>query len=314
MACGAKKTEKIPATDEHNYIIMDVDSDVYSATIGDDGSKTYTCTGCGTQDVEVIPAVAPIKVSASSFVYTGKVRRPAVTVTDRVGDKLPTDKYRVKYSEPSSKAPGKYTVTVSAGDDEDMRSGSTYYFSKTLTYKILPRQVTGLKVSKTAKDQITLTWTKLAEAKYYKVEQSADGKTWKAAATVSANTATVKNLKAGTKYQFRVKALDAKKAVAGKVSAVVKTGTRTAAPVVTLRSTKSKTATASWKKVAGATKYIVWKSTDNKKWTKVTTTTKLTVTLTKLAAGKRIYVKVYAVNAFGRNSAASKVKYVTVKK
>ena len=80
-----------------------------------------------------------------------------------------------------------------------------------------------------------------------------------------------------------------------------------------MKSSKSKTATASWKKVTGASEYIVYKSTDGKKWSKAKTTTKLTYTLTNLKAGKTIYVKVQALNAYKRASAYSSVKRVKVK-
>ena len=180
--------------------------------------------------------------------------------------------------------------------------------------KMTLAQVTGLKASAVAETSIKLTWTKIAGAKYYKVEQSTDGKTWKAIKTVDANSYTVSKLKAGTKYQFRVTALDGTKRISGKASAILKTGTLTSAPTVTLKSSKSKTAVATWKKVTGATSYIVYKSTDGKKWTKVTATTARTCSITKLTGGKKIYVKVTAVNAYSKESAASSVKNVTVKK
>ncbi|MGN1118404.1 MAG: fibronectin type III domain-containing protein, partial [Acutalibacteraceae bacterium] len=189
-----------------------------------------------------------------------------------------------------------------------------YTGTKKLTYTINPKQVTGLKASSIKTTSLKLTWTKVTGAKYYKVEKSTDGKKWTTVKTVSTNSLTVTKLKAGTKYQFRVTALDSTKKIAGKASAVLKTGTLTGAPSVTLKSSKSKTATASWKKVTGAAKYVVYKSTDGKKWTKVATTTKTTYTLTKLTGGKKVYVKVTALNAYGVASAYSSAKSVTVKK
>ena len=109
--------------------------------------------------------------------------------------------------------------------------------------------------------------------------------------------------------------LDSTKKVAGKASAVLKTGTLCAKPTISsLKSAKAGQATVAWGKVTGASKYIVYKSTDNKKWTKVTTTNKTSYMLTKLTGGKKIYVKIVAVNAYSKNSADSAVKSVTVKK
>lgn len=187
------------------------------------------------------------------------------------------------------------------------------YGIKCATYPV-PAKVAGLKASAVKKTSIKLTWNKAKNAKYYVVQQSTDGKTWKTLATVTANSYNVSGLKTATKYQFRVKGMDSTKKYSGSYSAVLKTGTLTVAPSVTLKSTKAKTAVANWKKVIGAKSYIVYKSTDNKKWTKVGETTKLTYNLTKPTGGKKIYVKVVAVNAYGKNSAYSAVKNVTVKK
>lgn len=169
-------------------------------------------------------------------------------------------------------------------------------------------------VSSVTATSVKLTWTKVSGAKYYNVEQSTDGKKWTSVVTTDKTSCTVSKLKAGTKYQFRVTALDSTKKISGKVSAVLKTGTLTSAPAIKLTSTKKATATVTITKVTGATKYTIYKSTDNKKWTKVTDTTNLTYNITGLTAGKKIYVKVVAVNAYGKNSADSKLASVTVKK
>ena len=178
----------------------------------------------------------------------------------------------------------------------------------------MTQQGTGLKSSDEKITSLKLSWSKATGAKHYRVEQSTDGKKWKTVYTTDKTSYTVKSLKAGTKYQFRVTALDSTKKIAGKPSAVLKTATLTGAPSVTLKSSKYKTATASWKKVTGASKYVVYKSIDGKKWTKVTTTANTSCTLSKLTGGKKIYVKVSAINAYGKASASSIIKNVTVKK
>ena len=314
--CTATKSEPIPATQEHDYYIYDYETDVFAATLTKQGSILYTCKGCGDTYTKTISPVTDIRLKHTSLVYTGSTRKPGVIVEDAAGEAVPKDLYTLTYSNKSSKAPGKYTVTVKAGDDEDQRAGWFYYFSKTLTYTIKPRQVTGLKASKVAKNSITLAWTKLTEAKYYKIEQSTNGTSWSRVAVVSGTSYTVKNLKAGAKYQFRVKALDSTKKIGGKVSTVLRTGTLTEAPKITkISSTKAKTATITWGKVTGAKSYTVYKSTDGKNFTKVKSgITKLTYTFTGLAAGKKIYLKVVAVNAYGKASASSGIKYIYVKK
>ncbi|MCQ2462066.1 MAG: fibronectin type III domain-containing protein, partial [Clostridia bacterium] len=237
--------------------------------------------------------------------YTGKAVYPALTVF-KVSDVTYMDAlnkkidYEISYK--NNTKPGNASMTLTFSDGTNV----------TLPFRIQGK-VTGLK-AEPGKSSIKLSWTKYPDAKYYKVQQSTDGKTWKTVKTVSAASLTVKELTAGKKYQYRVTALDGSKKALSKVSAVLKTGTRTNAPTVTLKSTKSKTAAASWKKVTGAAKYLVYKSTDGKKWTKLTTVTGTSYTLTKLTGGKKIYVKIYALNAYGKYSAASAVKSVTVKK
>ena len=279
---------------------------VTPASLTSDGKTVRTCSVCGAALSSVINKIGAVSLSGTSFTYNGKVQKPTVKVTDSAGNTVAAANYTVTYSNASSRAAGAYTVTVTFKGD--------YKGSKTLTYKIAPRQVTGLKAETVKTTSIKLSWKKLSEAKAYKVEYSSDGKTWKSAA-VTTNSYTLKSLKAGSKWRFRVTALDASKQVAGKKSAVLKTGTLTAAPKISkLTSAKAKTATVTWGKVTGAAKYIVYKSTDNANWKKVTVTKKLTCKLTKLSGGKKIYVKIVAINAYGKTSAASKVKSVTVKK
>lgn len=276
------------------------------AGFSSEGEEYRTCNVCRAEEFRTVARIKSVSLSDKSFVYNGKVQVPTITVKDSNNKTVASSNYSLSFSNKSSKNIGSYTVKI-------VFSGK-YTGSKTLTYTIKPQQVTSLKASSVAKTSIKLTWAKVTGAKYYKVEQSTDGKTWKAIKTVDTTSFTASSLTAGKKYQYRVTALDSTKKISGKASSVLKTSTLTSAPTVTLISSKSKTATATWKKVAGASKYIVYKSTDNKKWTKVTTTTKLAYTLTSLTGGKKIYVKVIAVNAYDKSSEASTVKSVMVKK
>ena len=275
------------------------------ATLTKNGKTETKCTVCDkVSKATTIYYPKTFTLSATSFTYTGKEIKPTVTVKDSNGKVVSSSNYTVSYSGNVNAGTGKVTITFKGN----------YSGTKTVNFTITPKQVTGLKVSDEKTTSLKLTWSKTAGAKYYKVEQSTDGKKWKTVTTTDKTSYTVKSLKAGTKYQFRVTALDSTKKIAGKASSVLKTGTLTSAPSLTLKSTKSKTATVSWKKVTGASKYVVYKSTNGKKWTKVTTTTKTSYNLTKLTGGKKIYVKVTALNAYSKASAYSSTKNVTVKK
>lgn len=275
------------------------------ATLSANGKAVTTCSACGVAlSSSVIYYPKTFTLSATSVAYTGKALKPALTVKDSAGKVISASYYSLSYANNVKIGTGTVTVTFKGN----------YSGKKTLSFKIVPAQVTGLKVTAVSKTAFKLAWSKAAGAKYYKLQQSTDGKNWKSLVVTDATLYTVSGLKTGGKYQFRVIAYDSTKKVAGKTSAVLKTGTLTASPVLTLKSAKSKTATASWQKVAGASKYAVYKSTDNKNWTKAATVTSLSYNLTKLSGGKKIYVKVTAVNAYGKASAASTVKSVTVKK
>ena len=299
--CGTViKKQSVVAKTAHSYKYV-----VTKATLAENGRMVPTCSVCGAKKTaSAIYYPKTITLSGRSFTYTGKAIKPTVTVKDSNGKTISSKYYTVSYKNNTNV--GKATVTITFKGN--------YSGTKALSFTIAPKQVTGLKVSSVKTTSITLKWSKVTGAKYYKLEKSTDGKKWTTVTTTDKTTYTVKSLKAGTKYQFRVTALDSTKKISGKSSAVLKTATLTGVPSVTLKSSKSKTATASWKKVTGASKYVVYKSTDGKKWTKVTTTTKLAYTFTKLTGGKKIYVKVTALNAYGKASSFSPVKSVTVKK
>lgn len=123
---------------------------VYNASVTFNG-KTYK-KNCKS----AIAKIATVSLSKSTFYYNGKVQKPTVTVTDSNGKKLKlnTD-YTVKYSD-GCKALGTYDVKVTFKGN--------YKGSNTQKFKITLGKVTNLK----AKDR-TLSWSKVAGAKNYKV-------------------------------------------------------------------------------------------------------------------------------------------------
>ena len=269
------------------------------------------CMDCGAELSRVQKTIAKasgIAISKAKFTYNGKVQKPTLTVKDSAGKKIAAKYYTVTWSNENSKKVGTYTVTV--------KLKGNYSGSQKFTYTIVPAKVTGLKASSVKTTSLKLSWTKVTGAKYYQVQQSTDGKTWtwvsKGTDKVSVN---VSKLKAGTKYQFRVRALDSTKKLIGAWSAVLKTGSQTAAPKISKLTTKSKQITVTWSKVTGAKSYTVYTSTDGKTYKAAKSgVTKTTCTITGLKGGKRIYVKVLAVNAYKVKSAYSGAKYITVKK
>ena len=110
------------------------------------GKYTVTVTAAGENyegEVESVYTIgkqplsaANITLSAERFIYNGKAQKPALTVRNAAGKKLTEGKhYTLTWSNESSKAPGKYTVTV---------TGKGTYFTGSVrkTYRIAKQPVT----------------------------------------------------------------------------------------------------------------------------------------------------------------------------
>ncbi len=140
---------------------------------------------------------------------------------------------------------------------------------------------------------LTLSWSAVDGAKGYEVLRSTDGKKWSTTDTKTKRSLTVKKLKAGTKYYFVVRAYSGK--YDGTKSATRTFYTTPAAPSG-LKLTKATTTSlaVSWGKVTGAAGYQVQYSTDGKKWTSLSGTTKTSATINSLSSGKKYYVRVRA--------------------
>lgn len=100
-----------------------------TATVTIEGIGNYT--GSVTRTFTIKPAsisALGISLSATSYVYSGTVKKPSVTVKG-----CTAEDYSVKYSNASSRYVGGYTVTVTCKRN--------YTGSKSLSYKILPKGV-----------------------------------------------------------------------------------------------------------------------------------------------------------------------------
>lgn len=140
------------------------------------------------------------------------------------------------------------------------------------------KKVTGLKAD-IAPLEITLSWKKASGAKTYEVQQQS-GKKWKTIKTTKSTSLTVKKLKSGTNYQFRVRAVNGKKKSAY-VTVKAKTGV---AKITSVKasSTGLKTAKLTWAK-GKVTGYEVQVLQSNKKWKTVKKITKSSTTSLNLS-------------------------------
>ncbi len=149
------------------------------------------------------------------------------------------------------------------------------------------KKVTGFAAS-AKPTEITLTWKKTSGAKGYEVQQKS-GKKWKTVATIKkqkTTSYTVKKLKNGKTYQFRIRAVNGKKKGAY-VTVKAKTGVQKITSVKAT-STGLTTAKLTWAK-ANVTGYEVQKK-DGKKWKTVKKIKKAKTTslsVSKLSAGAK---------------------------
>ncbi len=158
------------------------------------------------------------------------------------------------------------------------------------------KKVSGFKAD-VAPLTVTLSWKKTSGAKGYEIQQKS-GKKWKTVATikkVKTTSYTVKKLKNGTTYQFRIRAVNGKKKGAY-VTVKAKTGVQKIASVKAV-SAGLDSAKVTWAK-GNVTGYEIQYSTSKKFTKKTTKTVKVkkakttSYTLKKLAAGTKNYIRI----------------------
>jgi hypothetical protein len=158
----------------------------------------------------------------------------------------------------------------------------------------------GLKAVSSSYSSLKLTWKRSAGASGYEICQKV-GSRFKKIKTVSGTSLTVKNLKTGTKYQFRIRAYLRKdqRTAYGKYTATVSAvpALKKVSGVKGKRKGKT-TVRVSWKKTAGASGYQILRSVKKSKGYKtvgkVTSGKKVVFTDKKAKKGKKYYYRVRA--------------------
>lgn len=219
--------------------------------------------------------------------------------------------YKVSYS--SNKLPGIAKAKI---------SGMNYYDgSKTLYFYIHPKDTAASK-STVTNSSVKLKWNSSKGADGYEIRQYKSGK-FKKIKTVSADklSYTVKGLKSGTQYKFKVYAYTntTKKTLYSDAEAVtVKTKGPKPAAIKKLTSSK-KSVTVKWGKVSSAAGYEIQyakKSNFSDAKTKKVGASKTSATISKLKKGKKYYVRIRAYKITGGKkiySTWSAKKSITVK-
>ena len=177
---------------------------ITKATISQDGKVVTKCTACNEiTNTETIYKASTVKLSATSYTYNGKARKPTVTVKDSNGKKLKsgTD-YTVSYAS-GRKNVGKYNVKI--------KFQGNYTGTKTLSFTIIPKQTSISKLTATKKG-FEVKWKKQSSQTtgyqiQYSTKKNFKGSTTKNV-TVNKNktvTKSISKLSANKKYYVRIR-------------------------------------------------------------------------------------------------------------
>ena len=175
---------------------------ITNAGIGAEGKIETICTDCNNIiKTDLIPAIATVKLSQTSYTYNKKARKPSVIVTDSEGTVIANTNYTVKYSSGRKKV-GKYKVTVTFTGN--------YTGSVELTFTINPPKTSISKI-KAGKKSFTVNWSKkTTEVTGYQIQYSTSSKFSTKPKTVTVKSAkeaskTIKKLSGNKKYYVRVR-------------------------------------------------------------------------------------------------------------
>jgi len=159
--------------------------------------------------------------------------------------------------------------------------------------------------------KIKIKWGAVEGATKYELYCSTDNQTWKKLTTTTGTSINHNSAVAGTKYYYKVRAISSNSAANSAYSAVKYGTCDLARPTLTVKLNTSGNPKLTWDAVEGAVKYEVYRSTDNKTWTKLSTVTKTSLTNISVTSGTTYYYKVRAIASHSAaNSAYSTVRSI----
>lgn len=271
---------------------------VTAPTYKTEGTKKYTCKNCGTTKTETIAKLVCTKHAWDAGVVT---KQPTYKTEG-------TRKYTcTNCGETKTETIAKFVCTNHAWDNGTVTKKATYTATGVRKYTCktcgAAKQVTiaRLKLAKvTVKSAqqagaIKLTWNKASGASGYKIYRRTAKGRYVCIKTVKSGTTSYvdKTVKSGNRYYYCVKAYNGN-VLSGYTEASI---LYIKAPVVTVRKS-AQGVKLSWKKSAGAKKYIVYRKTPTGKYRAVKTVTAKTLSWTDKTAkkGQTYYYIVKAVN------------------
>lgn len=295
--CGETKIETIAKLVCTSHV-WDSGKVVTAPTYKTEGTKKYTCKNCGTTKTETIAKLVCINHAWDAGVMT---KQPTYKTEG-------TRKYTcTNCGETKTETIAKLVCTTHAWDNGTVTKKATYTATGVRKYTCktcgAAKQVTiaRLKLAKvTVKSAqqagaIKLTWNKASGASGYKIYRRTAKGRYVCIKTVKSGTTSYvdKTVKSGNRYYYCVKAYNGN-VLSGYTEASI---LYIKAPVVTVRKS-AQGVKLSWKKSAGAKKYIVYRKTPTGKYRAVKTVTAKTLSWTDKTAkkGQTYYYIVKAVN------------------
>lgn len=295
--CGETKIETIAKLVCTSHV-WDSGKVVTAPTYKTEGTKKYTCKNCGTTKTETIAKLVCTNHAWDAGVMT---KQPTYKTEG-------TRKYTcTNCGETKTETIAKLVCTTHAWDNGMVTKKATYTATGVRKYTCktcgAAKQVTiaRLKLAKvTVKSAqqagaIKLTWNKASGASGYKIYRRTAKGRYVCIKTVKSGTTSYvdKTVKSGNRYYYCVKAYNGN-VLSGYTEASI---LYIKAPVVTVRKS-AQGVKLSWKKSAGAKKYIVYRKTPTGKYRAVKTVTAKTLSWTDKTAkkGQTYYYIVKAVN------------------
>ena len=295
--CGETKIETIAKLVCTSHV-WDSGKVVTAPTYKTEGTKKYTCKNCGTTKTETIAKL----VCTDHAWDAGVVTKQPTYKTEG------TRKYTcTNCGETKTETIAKLVCTTHAWDNGTVTKKATYTATGVRKYTCktcgAAKQVTIAKLKLTkvtvkAAQQtsaVKLTWNRSAGASGYKIYRRTAKGRYVCIKTVKSGTTSYvdKTVKSGNRYYYCVKAYNGN-VLSGYTEASI---LYIKAPVVTVRKS-AQGVKLSWKKSAGAKKYIVYRKTPTGKYRAVKTVTAKTLSWTDKTAkkGQTYYYIVKAVN------------------
>ncbi len=284
------------------------------------GTASMTVTGIGsfsgTRTINYVIEAKNIEncitTAVTNYQYTGNTYTPSVTLTDSSTGKTLTagTDYTITYSNNTN--PGTASITVTA-------LSRNYTGSKVISFKITSAAVSGLRVSQIKNNSLKLSWSDQDYADGYQICNANN----RVIGTTSKNSYTVKKLTSCTTYRYKVRSYveNADGSVSyGSFSTAVSAKTMLNTPTLKARSTARGKVTLTWSKVAKASGYEIYYSTEkNGIYTKLKTVSKSSARRyvdSGLASGEKYYYTIRAyrtVNGVKTYSSYNTIKSVRVK-